>query len=441
MNCFPPGPPEKQSISELRRNPLQSLFHYTSIYGDIVMYKTGDWRVVILNDPLFIRHILQDNFHNYIKTGTPDLMMLKPLLGNGLMTSEGEPWITQRRLVQPSFHRERIESFAGIITASTQQMLENWQNYSKNSTPIDVSSEMSGLTLGIIAKILFSSDINSNLLEFSRSVNTMNKFISSHDSADSHLFEDFKNSMATMHILVSEIIAERKRTAVIHDDLLAMLFAAYGEESSENLPSQQLKDQVFTLLMAGHETTAQALTWCLYLLHLNPDIASNVYCEVSTFEAVKRQVTEVTNCLPYTWMVIQEAMRLYPPVWSMTRLCKAEDVIGGYIIPKDSIVLISPYLMHRHPRLWNDPERFDPLRFHSDQIKSRPEYSYFPFSGGPRQCIGRSLAQAEVLLILASIIKQYSFSLVKGHLVIPEALVTLRPSGGMPMILHKRSSP
>ena len=435
----PPGPSSVLSIDEIQKNPLSFLLDSTSAYGDVVGYRAEQWSVIIVNRPDFIQHVLQDRNHNFTKEGTPDLMMLKPMLGEGLMTSEGESWLWQRRLIQPGFHRERVESFGRLMTEATCALMEGWSARAGRDQPVEVAAEMSRLTLNVVASALFSADISGEGDDFSQAVDAMNEFMAHYDPTDLARLNQFRDAQSALNKIVERIISER-RSGRQADDLLSMLMAAYDELTGEGLSDRQLRDQIFTLLMAGHETTAKALTWTLYLLDQHPEVSARLRAELADVLGGRLPTVADLARMPYVWMVIQEAMRLYPPVWLVSRFCRAAETIGGYEIPAGSLVIVSPYLMHRHREFWEAPEIFDPERFRPEACANRPAFTYLPFGAGPRQCVGRGFATIETQLVLATIMQRYELRLVAGHRVEPEALVTLRPKYGLPMTLEERSA-
>jgi cytochrome P450 len=433
---LPPGPKENVSVSDLKQDPLKVLLHYTQTYGDIVHYRAESWLVTLVNHPSYIKHVLQEKHYNYTKEGTPDLMMLKPMLGEGLMTSEGESWYQQRRLIQPAFHREHIETFCTAITDATQSMLQQWKLVANRDKPLEIGAEMTRLTLEVVAQVLFGVSLSCEADNFGQSVGVINKCMAHFDPNNQAKLREFLSAMATLKQIVYKIIQERRFQNEDKGDLLSMMMLATDEKTQEKMSDRQLQEQVFTLLMAGHETTAKALTWTLYLLDQHPEVAKQLYLEVATVLKGRIPTYQDLPNLPYTWMVIQESMRLYTPVWMMSRLCRADDEIGGYHIPANTLVLISPYAMHRHPGFWQEPEQFNPERFRSELAASRLPYTYIPFSGGQRQCIGLNLARIETHLVLATLAQQYQLDLIPNHPVEPEALVTLRPRFGLPMTVH-----
>ncbi len=403
----------------------------------MVAYRAGDWSAVVVNHPDHVRQVLQDKNHNYTKAGTPDLMMLRPMLGEGLMTSEGESWQWQRHLIQPGFHRERIESFGRVMTDATLSMLSRWHARADEAKPLDVAAEMSRLTLNVVAQSLFTADISREGDDFSHSVDVMNEYMANFDPFDFARLAEFNAAQDSLNRVVLRIIAERRRRVADAGDLLSMLMLAYDERTGAGMSDQQLRDQIFTLLMAGHETTAKALTWTLYLLDQHQDVQARLREELDSTLGGRTPAYQDLANLPYAWMVIQESMRVYPPVWLVSRLCRGEDVIGGYLIPAGTLVIVSPYTLHRHREFWDEPEAFRPERFSREATAARPPFAYLPFSGGPRQCVGRAFATVETQLVLATILQRYRLRVPRRHKVEPEALVTLRPRGGLPMTLGR----
>lgn len=413
------------SMESVRRDPLTFMMSETARTGDVFEYELGGYKAVFLGGPAQVKHVLQTHARNYVKTGTPDLMMLAPMLGRGLMTSEGEAWSEQRRIVTPAFHRERIELMVSMIARAAAEMCRSW------SGTIEVESEMSRLTLKVIARALFGYDLSDGSTDFAGAVAVMNEFMAHFDPGDRARILAFREAHATVGRITQDIVKRRRRGDASGDDMLSMLIDARHADGSP-LSDAEIRDQIFTFLMAGHETTAKSLTWALYLLDRHPEFRPWLREEARRVLPANGAAPAVER-LERTWMFLQESMRLYPPVWLMSRIAAADDVIDGYPIAQGTLVVISPYVVHRDPRLWPDPERFDPERFAADRAPLLTDYIYFPFSGGPRTCIGRRLATLESILVLATIVSGFDLDLVPGHPVEPEALVTLRPRFGMPM--------
>lgn len=436
-------------MPEIQRNPLLFFLSVTQQYGDLVKFRFAFWDSYIANHPEYIKHILVDNYRNYSKK-TFDYRLLRILVGNGLLTSEGDSWLSQRRLIQPAFHRQKITGFGQIMVESAGKMLDEWQVYAQNRQPFDVSAEMMRLTLRIVGKALFGQDLNRETGLVGDAFTTANmdisKRIRSLFSAPLSLptprNRRFHQAIRTMDQVVQEIIqkrrAELERGALPGEDinLLTILLLAKDEKTGESMDDDQLRDEVKTLLLAGHETTANALSWAWYLLSKNPEAGHKLRAELNQVLGDRLPNTQDLPSLPYTRMVVQETLRIRPPAWIVSRLAEHEDEIGGYRIPAGSHISISPYIMHHHPGFWENPEGFDPERFTPDRSANRPAYVYFPFGGGQRMCIGRDFALTEASLILASVASRFRLDLVPGRPVDMEPSITLRPRDGIWVTAH-----
>lgn len=434
----PPGPSQALTVEAVRQEPLQFILDLTAVYGDMVRYYVGDWPCTIVNQPAYVKHVLQDNHANYTKIGTPDLMMLKPMLGEGLLTSDGPVWLRQRRITQPAFHRQRLTIFGQLMTDMTLDMLRDWAALADSGQTVAVDTAMTQLTLRIVARALFSYHVEGEADRFGKAVEVLNECMGHADPTNQAVFRRFPQALGVIHTIVKEIIWSRRLLGQREDDLLDMLMNTTEPETGERLTSRQLLDQVVTLLLAGHETTAKALTWTFYLLDQHREAEARLQAEVDDVLQGRAPTVDDLPNLPYTWMVLQESMRLRPPIWLLSRIAVADDVIGGYHIPAGSLVVISPYALHRHPAYWEYPEAFHPEHFSQEQEAERPGYAYVPFSGGPRLCVGKPFAIMETRLVLATVAQHYQLRLLPGHPVTPEALVTLRPRYGMPMTVEAR---
>ncbi len=433
---MPPGPTDTLSLDAVRDEPLDFILQQTARYGDVVRYQVGEWPCTIINHPDLVRCVLQERHALYGKRGTPDLMMLKPMLGEGLLTTEGPVWLMQRRLTQPAFHRQRIANFAQLFTDMTEKMLDDWATQTE---PLRIDAEMSELTLRIVAKALFGYDIEDSADRFSQAVETLNECMGHVDPNNLEVFRRFPAALKVVQGIVKEIIWVRRLTNSKADDLLTMLTEMSDPDTGESLSPRQLLDQIVTLLLAGHETTAKALGWTFYLLDQNPAVADRLHAELDSVLDGRIPTMQDLPNLPYTEMVLNESMRLRSPIWTISRVAVQDDELGGYHIPANSLVIISPYALHRHPDFWHAPEQFDPEHFSAENSAQRPPYAFIPFSGGPRLCIGKPFAEMEMKLVLATIAQRYRLRLLPGHTVEPEALVTLRPRNGLPMLLEARS--
>ena len=431
------------STREIRRDPLRFGLAMTEQYSDIVRIRFLFWHAYLVNHPDGVKHILQENHQNYTK-GIYAYKMFMPLLGQGLVTNSGESWLHQRHLMQPSFHRKRLAAFGTLMTGATVAMLDQWQGFAQCNQPLAVGAEMLRLTLYIAGKALFNIDLSDETHTVGQAVTTVNKLLSD------YLYTPFpplnvptsrnrrlQAACRTLDQVVHGIITQRRQQNTDTGDLLSMLLLARDEETGQGMSDQQVRDEVITLLIAGHETVSAALTWIWYLLSHYPDVEDRLHTELDTVLGGHLPAVDHLARLSYTRMVLEEALRLYPPAWVFGRKAIADDEIGGYFIPANSMIVLSPYMTHHHPAFWENPEVFDPERFTPERSASRPHYAYFPFGGGPRMCIGSNFALMEMQLILATLAQRYKLRLLPGHLVEPEALLSLRPRYGLPMTLHR----
>jgi cytochrome P450 len=426
------------SAREIQRDPLRAYAGFARDFGEVVRIRFVLWPTYLLFHPDHVRHVLQEKHTNYGK----DLYtynMLRPVVGNGLITNDGSSWLRQRRLVQPAFHRQRLGSLAGVVTEQTLAMLERWR--SVDVSPLDVSAEMGNLALQIAALALFGVDLSAEAGQIGDVVKDVNELLTDYvHSPLPPLFVPTRRNLRLraarrrLHSFVLEIIARRRAEEADPGDVLSLLLRARDEETGEGMDDEQLRDEVVTLLIAGHETTASALTWAWYLLGRHPEAERRLREELEAALRGSLPGMEQLPRLSYTRMVLEETMRLYPPAWSFGRKALVDDDIGGFHIPAGSIVWVSPYVTHRHPAFWQRPEEFDPERFTPEKSASRPRFAYFPFAGGPRMCVGRDFAMLVSTLVLATVAQRYRLDLVPGHRVEPEALLTLSVRGGLRMV-------
>ena len=446
----PPGPRGNVvlgSIGDIYRDRLRFVLDMARMYGDVVQYRVAHLRMYQVNHPAGVERMLHDNHRNYSKD-VATFKTLKLFLGNGLFTSDGDFWRHQRRLAQPAFHRRCVASFGELMTYATQQMLERWQARVSRGQPLDVAREFMRLTMEVVTRALFSTSVERNIDTIGRAITTLVNDVTFRFTfpfypplrVPTSRNRRFLAARATLDSVVYRIIAERRRRPAEHDDLLALLMEARDEVTGEGMSDKQLRDEVITLFVAGHETTANALTWASYLLSTHVAVARRLRAEVDgTLQGGVPTATDLPN-LTYTRMVIDETLRLYPPAWITNRRAIEDDIVCGYRIPADAIVSISPYVTQRDPTLWENPEGFDPDRFAPERSIGRPHYAYFPFGGGPRQCIGKGFALMESTLVLALLAQRCQLHLVPGRRVQTVAMATLRPRYGMWMTAHPRSS-
>ncbi len=419
---------------EISSDPLGFLLSVTRQHGDIVSYESYGRSVTLLNHPSYARHVLQSNAKNYTKENTPDLLMLSPMLGQGLMTSVGDSWQRQRRQLQPLFHRHRVESWVEVMGELADETVEKWRDWQGSASPLDVSDEMTQLTVRILCRTLFGTDLPDQSGNFSEAVAALNQSMAHYDPFDANAQRRFQEARAELRAMAESIVGQRRGCPYARDDMLASLFGGERNEGeSGEAFDRRIKDQVVTFLMAGHETTAKSLTWTFYLLSQFPEVAEKTRREIDFQLGDGEPTAKELDGLEYCRKVHQEAMRLYPPVWSMTRTSCSFDEIDGYEIPAGELVVVSPYALHRHQDFWDQPDSFIPDRFGASHEEECEPFRFIPFSGGSRVCIGRHFATLETRMILAKIVRNFSLSRPQRGPVEPEALVTLCPKGGMPL--------
>ncbi len=420
------------------RKPLEAIGADWRRYGDVVRYRLGTMQVFLVVHPDGVNQVLQENHRNYVKS--VDYQILKRVLGEGLLTSEGPLWLRQRRLMAPMFHRQRIAEFGATMVDSTLKMLDHWSSLASQGSAFDVCNAMMHLTLEIVARVLFKVELAGEMAhEIGRDVTVSNERLGQFDLGTllpwlpTPRNREFRRAIGSLDAIVAGIIADHRSSGRDRGDLLSLLLAARDQDTGEAMSDQQVRDEALTLILAGHETTANALAWTWYLLSQNPDDERNLHAELADVLGGRAPAVADLPNLRYTSMVIDESMRLYPPAWSVGRSPVADDEILGFTIPKGSSVMLSQWLTHRHPDFWENPEQFDPDRFSPERSANRPRYAYFPFGGGPRQCIGNVFALTEANLILAAVAQKYRLRLAPGHRVELQPLVTLRPRYGLKM--------
>jgi cytochrome P450 len=425
----------------VQRNPLGLLRDGFRDHGDVVRLRFGTTRALFLAYPDHIRHVLHDNDRNYDKHNV-DYAMLRRLLGNGLLTSDGAFWNRQRRLIAPMFHRQRVDGFCNLMVNSTLEMLERWDALAQSGEPFDVVAEMTRLTLAIVAKALFSADVSDEAEAIGAALTEVNRQLGEFSLLDMFWMiptprkRRFRAAVQTLDEVVGKIIDARSRAAARNEDLLSMLLEAIDEESNKGMTPQQVRDEVLTLLLAGHETTANALAWTWYLLAQNPEAENKLHDEIASALGGRAPSALDLPQLRYTRMVVEESMRLYPPAWAISRNAIGKDEIGGYPVRPRTNIIICSFVTHRHPSYWEEPERFDPERFSSERSQRRADFAYLPFGGGPRICIGNTFAMTEAQLVVATIAQRYRLRIVPGHPVELHPLITLRPRHEIRMTLH-----
>ena len=432
-----PGPDAATAVAAYTQDPLAFLTRCAREYGEIVPIQLDDTLFCLLTNPEHITQVLKDR-QMFVKA--EDTRMLSTLVGNGLLISEGSFWLRQRRLTQPIFHQKRIESYSEVMVEYTQKMLENW----KTGNVLDIHKEMMSLTLNIVMKTIFDQDLNdddaSNIAEALE--HCMSWFVAKTTALlsenDNPIPEDtsYQDAIKLLDKTIYATIERRREAGEIGNDLLSMLMQVEDADDGSRMSDRQLRDEVSTLVLAGHETTANALSWTWMLLGQHPDVRTELDRELQTVLQGRTPTLEDIRRLPYTTAIVQEAMRLYPPVTDLSRAATQDCDIGGYIMPKGTTLIVSQWVMHRHPRYFTQPEMFNPNRWADDFEKSLPRGVYFPFGDGPRVCIGRGFAMMEAVLLLATIAQSFQLELAPNQAIEKQASVTLRPQTGIQVILR-----
>ncbi len=440
----PKGLPFLGSLLAMRKNAMDLMVRTARDYGGIAQIKLGPERAFLVNDPEFLKYVYQDHVKNFVKQ-TKAWKMFRLIFGDGLLTSDGELWRRQRRLMQPSFHRERIGGLVQVMREATQEMLQAWQGFTPGRS-FDLSSEMMRLTLRIVGETLLGINMSADAAIVARALPIL---LEETVHQVTRIFRlplkfptlghlRFRKALKEMRGVGERVIQSRKANPEKRADLLEMLMEAKDEETGKSMSDEQLLDEVLTIFLAGHETTANALTWTWYLLSQNPEVEKKFFEEIDGVLQGKAPAFEDLPKLQYVERVFKEALRLYPPAWFVGRLVLEDDQIGGYFIPAGSMVFLSPYVTHHSPEIWKNPEHFDPDRFLPENFSQMHRFAYIPFGAGPRQCIGNHFAIMEAQVILASIAQKYRLKLVPGQRIEKDPTITLRPKYGMKMYLENR---
>jgi cytochrome P450 len=441
----PPGPRGhliRGNLPEYVPDPLGYLMNLTREYGDVSRLRFFHIPVYIFNNPDDIEDVLVTKNRSFIKPVDFRFPFFRAIFGKGLLTSEGDFWLRQRRLAQPAFHRNRIAEYGQDMVAYAEQMLDSWREYETR----DIHREMMILTLKIAIKALFNVDTKREaVLMYNLSDEVIKMFeLQERSTWLAHNFlptpdnRRFHKLVKNLDEYIYGIIRKRRQSGEDCGDLLSMLLEAQDEDDGSRMTDKQLRDEVMTLFMAGHETTAIVLSWTWYLLSQNQEADARLAAELESVLGGRSPGTEDLPKLKYANAIIKESMRLYPPAWGFGRQAKEDCEIGGYQIRKGRQLFFFPWIVHRDPRYFDSPEEFRPERWLDEKIKQLPKYAYFPFSGGPRACIGNSFAMMEAVLTLATVAQRFRLRLVEGHEIKPWPVFTLRPKYGVRMVIEKR---
>jgi cytochrome P450 len=439
----PPGPKGHWLTGNLpafRRDRLGFLTECARTYGDVVGFRLGPRRMMLVNHPDLVEEVLVTKNRHFIKHFA--LRMTRSTLANGLLTSEGDFWLRQRRLAQPAFHRDRIAAHAAVMVALAERMLADWADGQVR----DVQDDMMRLTLEIVARCLFDADVSGDSAEASVAMETLlrcftariNKLIRLPESFPTPVNLRLRRAVRRLESILFDIIAKRRASGEERGDLLSMLLHARDEDDGARMTDRQLRDELMTLFMAGHETTANTLSWAFYFLANHPEAEALLHAELDAVLGGRAPTLADLPRLPYAEHVITESLRLYPTVWVLGREAIEPCTVGGYKVPVGVTVYMSQWVVHRDPRWYDDPESYRPGRWADGLQKRLPRYAYFPFGGGPRICIGNGFAMMESVLLLATIAGRYRLAMAPGATVTPLATMTLRPDEGLMMTISRR---
>ncbi|MCW1914615.1 cytochrome P450 [Luteolibacter sp. GHJ8] len=423
-----------------QRDPLTWIPRWAEKYGDVFTIGSPIGSATVVASPELARQVLADRYSHYIEKGR-SYAVLRILMGNGLVTSSGEFWRGQRKLTQPAFHRRRLDAIFAMMVERSRHFAEELVEARE---PVDISPLFSQLTLEIISRAMFSTDVDASAGSVGRHVATLNetalrmlrqpwRFFLPRTFPTPFTKTEF-HARATLDAIVHGIIDRRRQGGEDHDDLLSMFLSACDEETGRGMTNEQLRDEVMTMFVAGHETTANAMCWLLHLIATHPEIEAKLLDEITA--AGDALDTGSLAAYPYTRRVVEESLRLYPTIWSVGRRCTKEDELGGFHIRPGTTLLIPIFHFHWGERWWDEPRKFDPDRFLPDRRPS-PEI-YFPFGAGPRTCIGNQFALQELVIMIVVFLRRMRFQPVAGFPVEPDALITLRPKHGMKLAVEGR---
>ena len=440
---LPPAVPLLEGYRLFRQSPPEALLQVARAYGDVVRWR-GFQTIYCLNHPEYVRQVLTQAWPRYSKS-TVDYRVVARTLGKGLVTNDGPDWARQRRLMQPVFANRAIDKFDAVINDMTAQLADRWAGKRADQT-VWLERDMSRVTFQVVSRTLFGADIDDAVDEMSDILHIVNQ----HPLRIASLLtlypwlpvpsnRRFARVKARLDALVDGLVDQRLAQGDPgRGDIVDRLLAARDADSGEGMSRAQMRDELITLLLAGHETSATALVWTYHLLGQHPDIEARLVAELDRELGGRAAHSADLLRLPYLKQVVQESMRLYPPVWGIARRANEDAEFGGYRVPAGAYLSISMYALHRHPDYWPDADRFDPDRFDPKRNEQRHSYCYIPFSAGPRACIGASMAMLEIQLVLAQLLQRFRVKPVAGFKVVPEAVVTFKTRAGMPVTITPR---
>lgn len=442
ITAGPKGLPISGNVLAFRRDTLKFIRDAAKEYGDVVHFRFGPKRhVYMLNNPDMIKEVLVTKQAHFRKA--KGLQVARAVVGDGILTSEGKKHIRQRRLMQPAFHRDRIAGYGDAMVRQGVELMEDW----KDGEVRDIHQDMMKVTLAIITETMFGKTIKEGADKIGHAIDVGLKYVSTKAtsfidiplSVPTRSNRDFVESSEVLDKTIYGLIEERRKSTDSHTDLLAMLLAARDEDDGQGMTDEQVRDEVMTIFVAGHETTANTMSWIFYLLATHPEVEQKLHDELNSVLGGRLPtVADIPN-LTYVNLIISETLRLYPAAWTINREVAEPVEIGGHTYEPGDTLMMSQYVMHRQEKYFEDPDEFRPERFAGDLLKRIPAYAYFPFGGGPRICIGNNFALMEAALLLATIAQRYRLRLAEPDQKVElEPVVTLRPKNGLPMRLEKR---
>jgi cytochrome P450 len=433
-------------VPSLVRNPLAYLTGVARRRpGEIVAVRVGPIRLHVISDPEHVQFVLADEWRRFSKGGMWEAT--RPLIGNGLVAAEGDFWLRQRRLMQPLFGPRFLSSLVPQMVAAIARELDRLPAQAGAGEPVDVGDLMACITQRVLLETMFGASLDpaeaeglvGHLLTAFRAMNIRLFLYFAVDKIPLPGGRAFRRSILAMDEVLMRLVKERRASGAAQSDLLSLLLGARDEEAAEGMDDRQLRDELVTLFVAGNDTTANALTWLCHALDENPEVDRRMRAEVAAVLGSRLPTEEDLPRLSYTKLVLQETMRLYPPVWMFPRFAQDEIVVGGYRIAPGSAIILCPLVTHRDPRFWERPEAFDPERFMPEAGAGRPRYAYYPFGGGPRQCIGNTFAMMEGTLIAAMLAQRYRPRRVPGRKVELASASTLKPKHGLKMTFESNA--
>ena len=436
-------------LPDLTRRPHEVLARLAAEYGDLVMLDFPKDRNILLANPEYIEYVLHHRHQHYDKQ-TPRWRTLRQVWGTGLLTADRDDWRRQRQRMQPAFHQDGLKYFAAMVVEEAQKMARIWAESAQRGELRMVDLDMLRCAVRAVTRAMFGSDVESKTDALIQAVLDISAYINPVSPSNllnlpfpvrrwvSPGFAGYDRAMNEVRQIFAEIVERRIHSKEDRPDLLGMIITSKDEELSQTMNAQQLHDEMMGILMAGHETTGIGTGWAWYWISQHPEVERKLHAEVDHVLGDRTPTIEDLPKLEYTRMVFQEAMRITPPVWCVDRRAREDDVIGGHRIPAGSCVLISPYVLHRHPKYWDKPEEFRPERFSEAESAKRPAYAFFPFGGGPRRCIGMRFAMMEAVLFLAVLSQSCSVRLKPDHPIVASPKVNLPAKFGLPMVISKR---